>query len=216
MGMEKLSFHQSGICRKAFTSEQGIPQGEVDRATLKWRRVATERQGMHRFSRVLSIECPTDFLSKLDETTDKPIVWIPPAPVSMTTFVEMGFTREDCLAIQWQLAGSGLRRLTGFLPLPNGENFVVLAGYGRTRTDNLLVPASHHQSKHLMFSRVDPQCIGRPSRLSLYNLTKEKQMLLVQELGGYPILDKDLAHFPEAYRTFSRKEVLAHGSKNKH
>jgi hypothetical protein len=36
--IEKLSFHSSGICRRAFTNEQGTTTTMTDRVIDKWRR----------------------------------------------------------------------------------------------------------------------------------------------------------------------------------
>ena len=35
-GIEKISFHQSRVCRRAFTAEHGVPQGMTDRVIERW------------------------------------------------------------------------------------------------------------------------------------------------------------------------------------
>ena len=37
-GIEKFSFHASGICRHAFTEEEGPGDGEMDRVLQRWQR----------------------------------------------------------------------------------------------------------------------------------------------------------------------------------
>lgn len=130
----------------------------------------------------------------------------------MATYIEMMFTREDALAIQWQIARGGMQRLIDFLPLPNGENFIILASHDNWDGYSVLVPSSHHRSHDLMFSSVDARATGRPHRLTIYNNPKDGDALLAQELGGYQISNDELRLFPESYRTLTTTEVLARGS----
>jgi hypothetical protein len=121
----------------------------------------------------------------------------------------MFFTREDALAVQWHFAMRGQRSLIDFMPLPNGEHFVVCAHYDRWENRNILMPASHHEKRDLMFSAHDPNGTGRPIRLFLSNNPKDGDYLKGQELGGYTISKEQLAAFGHPFRTFSRREVLA-------
>src|SRR3990170_958990 len=78
-GIEKYSFHQSGVCRSAFTKEYGTPSAMSDRAIFKWRRAETQPANSGRASRVAWIAFPTDFLSRITESSGKDIIWIPAA-----------------------------------------------------------------------------------------------------------------------------------------
>jgi hypothetical protein len=211
--IEKLSFHQSGICRNAFTDAYGKPATLSDRATIKWKRAEVPPQGYGRASRVLLLAVPTNFLSVGRGSIRKPVTWIKPAPAGMATYIEFLFTREDALALQWLFAKRGLRTMIDFMPLPNGNNFVVCAHYDRWDERSVLVPASHQKKESLMFSAHDPKATGRPARLTTYNNPKDGDALIGQELGGYPISAKDLARFGRSYRTFKRSQVFAHEPK---
>src|SRR5262245_5705143 len=59
----KFSFHESGICRDAFTAEFGAPPGMDDRAMKKWKRGPIPPPNTEQGCSVLEITIPTDFLS---------------------------------------------------------------------------------------------------------------------------------------------------------
>lgn len=208
--IEKLSFHHSGICRKAFTSEYGTPRSLQDRATLKWRRMPTPAAGDGKGSRVLSLAFPTDFLSA-PKPIEKAVTWIAPASVGRATIVDMIFTNDDFNFVARELEKSGVRKLVHFEPLPGGENFVVCANNEQWENWSVLMPASHGAKSAIMFSDYDPAGTGRPIRLSQYKNPKDGDALLMQELGGFKIAEDALRAFGRPYRTLIRDQVIAHG-----
>jgi hypothetical protein len=208
--IEKLSFHQSGICRRAFTEQYGNPSDLPDRATLKWKRATIKPEGFGQCSRVVMLGIPTDSLSAEIDSVQKPIIWIKPAPAGKATYLEFAFTREDEAAMQWQIiVKKGNRKIIDCLPLPNGNNFVVLAHYDQWDDRNVLVPASHHENRNLMFSSYDPNGTGWPMRVSIFTMSKDNEVLMIRELGGYPISNKELSQFPRPFDKITRNQVWA-------
>ncbi len=63
-GIEKYSFHQSGICRSAFTKEHGTPDTMTDRLIFKWKRSDIPPESTGKASRVAWIAFPTSYLSR--------------------------------------------------------------------------------------------------------------------------------------------------------
>jgi hypothetical protein len=57
-GIEKISFHQSRICRRAFTAEHGTPAGMTGRTISRWVRSETMPAGAQGMVRLLSVSFP--------------------------------------------------------------------------------------------------------------------------------------------------------------
>lgn len=123
-GIEKYSFHQSGICRSAFTKEYGTPTTMPDRAMFKWVRAKTPPPGSGRASRVAWIAFPTDFLSRNLEQNESRIIWIPAAPSGGVTYLEMAYTTESEESVHSAFS-ENIKRLHSYTPLPGGEAFFV-------------------------------------------------------------------------------------------
>jgi hypothetical protein len=94
-GVEKLSFHESGVCRKAFHPEYGLPEGLTDRATIKWKGAPTPVRGIRSASFVLEVGIATNTLSTALEPLRKKVTWIEPAPPEMTTVLSMFYTADS-------------------------------------------------------------------------------------------------------------------------
>ena len=84
-GVEKISFHQSRICRRAFISEHGTPPGMSDRVIETWKRNRTPPSGSNLAICVFELLFPTDYLSTAFDPTAKRVTWITPAPLHMST-----------------------------------------------------------------------------------------------------------------------------------
>ena len=129
-GVEKISFHSSGICRKAFTSEHGAPKGLPDRATTKWKRPSTPLRGVGEATRVLMIAFPSGFLSTSPPLVpDKPIIWIPPAPSGGAAVLEMFFTNESEEQVRQEFAAANQRRIVDCISLSNDELFLLASHF---------------------------------------------------------------------------------------
>src|ERR1700731_3068366 len=60
--VEKISFHESGICRRAFTQTHGTPSTMPDRVMQRWRRAELSPRGSNAATRLLSVSFPTAHL----------------------------------------------------------------------------------------------------------------------------------------------------------
>jgi hypothetical protein len=88
--ISKYSFHKSGICRGAFTTqftdEHGTPAAlSGDRVISKWRRAPTPARGKGGGSRVAWIAFPTGYLSRLPLENPGEIVCVDAAPEGAAT-----------------------------------------------------------------------------------------------------------------------------------
>ena len=206
-GIEKLSFHSSRICRKAFTSEHGAPAGVSDRATIKWKRDATPVAQSGKGTCVLEVGVPTDYLSMALEKPKKAVTWVEPAPPGMATVLEMFFTRKPDTMVR-QVMGD---RVVFCASLPNGETFVVSMTHARFEGEDFYVPASHHAAEHFVFVRDHDAGTGRPIRMTVFTSPKDGDRMTVWEYGGYrgPVSSELLAR---GIGTFNRSQVLDHSS----
>lgn len=204
-GIEKLSFHSGGICRKAFTSERGAPEGLSDRKILEWKRQTTPLAGTGSGTCVLEICFPTDFLSRVAEPSTKCLTWIEPAPPQSATVLEFFFTKEPEENIR--SSTENVRTVT-YTTLPNGESFVVRKRFAVFPGEEFIVPASHHANEHFIFSADDPQSTGRPYRMVVFSRPNDGDRLSAWEYGGFKknVTDRDETN--GGSMTFSRQQVF--------
>jgi hypothetical protein len=208
-GVEKISFHRSGVCRKAFTKEFGAPKGLDDRLTQRWRRAPTPVQGEGKGSLVLTIAFPTDYLSTTElSTPSKPLLPIPAAPTGHARCVDLFFTRESEENVI-RLFGQNSRSLHVYVELPSGEAFAIASYATEWRGNPVKVPASQHEESDLVFHRADPDETGRPIRLTMFSSPGDNDPLFCQELGGYRVAGNDPRFLPWPFDTLSRDRVFA-------
>lgn len=186
-GIEKYSFHQSGICRSAFTKEHGVPSTMKDRAIFKWVRAKTPFQGSGRASRIVWMAFPTDFLSRPSHPVPAKTLCIQAAPAGDATFIELAFTFESQNSVVSAFGTNG-RRLHAYLPLPSGEALIVDSYCADWTNDELRSPpAPGSVFPELLFSHKDPEGTGRPVRIRFGPAPKDGDALVLQELGGYKL-----------------------------
>jgi hypothetical protein len=184
-GIQKYSFHQSGICRSAFTQEHGAPSTMPDRAMFKWKRTKTPLAGAGGASRVAWIAFPTDFLSRLPAPTAK-ITLISAAPPRDATYLELGYTFES-EGVVMSAFQENQRRLHSYTKLPSGEAFYVSSYHSDWENKDLHSPPGEGSVfPKLLFSSNDPLNTGRPVRMLFGPIPKDGDALVLQELGGYP------------------------------
>lgn len=187
-GIDKFSFHESGICRWAFTKEHGAPGKMSDRAIMKWRRAPTPPQGELGESLVLKLALPTDYLSMRVNERNRPMTWITAAPAGMAIFVDMFFTNEDNETLLRQFEERDDRTLLALHRLPGGEAFTVTAvAINDWQNRDLRIPASHGEAGDLLFSVADPFETGRPIRLVTLSNPGDGDALHILERGGYKL-----------------------------
>ncbi len=205
-GIEKISFHSGGICRKAFTSERGTPSGIPDRATHKWRRLETPSAGSLKGICVLEIGVPTNYLSTSIEPLDRPVTWIQPAPKNMAVILEMLFTLEPESIVREKMELAN-RPIHTYTKLPNGEAFVVTSRVAEFTGENFRVPPSHHEKHNIVFSSEDPENTGRPIRITIYTNPADGDRMIAWEYGGYRASNDSILDF-QKFGTFNRSVVL--------
>ncbi|MGH6681603.1 MAG: hypothetical protein ACREDL_22320, partial [Bradyrhizobium sp.] len=120
----KFSFHKSGICRDAFTSEFGPPAGMHDRVMTRWKRADIPLADTGKACSVLEVAFPTDFLSTGLEAPAKPIHWIDTATPGHSKCIEMFFS-GDKPDVAEPLINQAQRTPIAAFPLENGSWFYV-------------------------------------------------------------------------------------------
>jgi hypothetical protein len=90
----KFSFHESGICRDAFTGEFGVPPGMQDRVMTRWRHAEIPPRDTGKACSVLEIVIPNDFLSAGLSVPAKEICWIDAAAVGRSKCIELFFSAD--------------------------------------------------------------------------------------------------------------------------
>jgi hypothetical protein len=204
--VEKLSFHSSGICRKAFVAERPKPDGMDDRAIHKWRRPAAPPEGAQSGTCVLEVIIPTNYLStSFEETGGEPHFWIPPAPSGMSTLLEMYFTREKETVLRWLGEPTG-RVVHVYTQLPTGEAFVVQSQKSTFGGENFWIPASHIHKNDFLMLEEDSNKTGRPLRMTMYSNPKDGDRLCAWEYGGYEALPGSVPGL-EGLATFTRNTI---------
>ena len=184
-GIKKYSFHKSGICRSAFTMEQGAPNTIADRAMFKWIRARTPAAGTGGASRVAWIAFPTDFLSRAPLAAGKKHLSIPAAAPGGATYVELAYTFESKEYALSAFEGN-LRRLHAYTELLSGESFFVCSYHSDWENNDLASPpAPGSVFPELLFSAKDTRDTGRPIRLLFGPTPKDGDTLVLQELGGF-------------------------------
>lgn len=183
-GIEKFSFHSSGICRRAFTKEEGPGDGEDDRVIQKWKRLLASTNSDLIYA--LAARFPTDYLSTALAPEKKKVLWVPPASAGKSTQWDFIFTQMEIPALE-KLGQANGRMLISYTRLPNGEAFAV----SWVHTDwiggkDFTVPGALYDDKEFVISTDDPDRTGRPARLTMYQgLTSEQPIMLATEYGAY-------------------------------
>lgn len=186
-GIAKYSFHRSGVCRSAFTSQHGTPTTMADRAIFKWRRAETPPPGVNQASRAAWLAFPTDYLSRPVKADDGRTAWIEAAPPGGATYVELCFTAESESTIKEAFDVNSERRLLQFVELPTkGDSFFIAYYPGEWQNNDLRVPGEGRTADWL-FSAEDPLNTGRPLRIRFGPFPKDGDAMVLQELGGFAI-----------------------------
>ena len=206
-GIEKFSFHTPSLCLHAFTTEHGRPKSMASRANQAWHRDETPPAGLNRAVRVLRIGISTDVLStKLELTTSKPVMWVPPAPPGGTTVIDLMFVRDGARAVRESLQSEPVEMqhtLLAYKQLPNGEAFAVTSHHAKNGDGPLRVPASHGQKHDLIIYPDDPFSSGRPVRMTTFSKPKDGDIMLVWEWGAFwhpPLTDSQWSEWVEAVK----------------
>src|SRR5215216_1702251 len=133
--MLKVSFHESGEVRDAFTREYTVQHRDVSsqggtRSRLVWHRADYAQTGVVRLYQLCIPHSELRIWPSEENGPTGDIVWIPPSPLGDATLVELVLTRPGLESLQ----------LNDFVPatpgplahwyLPTGENFLALPRVG--------------------------------------------------------------------------------------
>jgi hypothetical protein len=153
-GAEKLSFHQSRICRRAFTKEYGAPKTMTDRVLDRWTRAETPPAGTNRMVRLLSICFPGGHITPSTVSTKKPTILLEPAVPGRSKNLEVALT-NDPPAIVAALIEQRLAKVSAVVlathKMPNGETLVLFSCDTEHHLGDLIMPAGMHEPDDLVF-----------------------------------------------------------------
>lgn len=183
-GVTKYSFHRSGICRSAFTTEHGTPPKLPDRLMFKWKRAPISPAGKGRLSRVLLLAVPTDFLSA-PRLCVPGVLWLEAAPSGAATYFSIAFTAEPHAEVTLAYRRNGIRNIQ-YAEMDGGINLLVDYYHSDWLNEDLRMPGEG-KVNDLLFSANDPAGTGRPIRLTFSPTPKDGDALHVRELGGYAV-----------------------------
>jgi len=178
-GIQKFSFHSSGICRWAFTREEGPGEGEDDRVIERWKRFSAYPGSGY----ALLIRFPTDFLSTALSPERKMVQWIPAAKSGGSTTLEFIFSSRSERAAADGAVAAG-RTVLSQTVLPNGELFSVTWLHEPWFGESFKMPGVLHDDKEYVVSEHDPNNTGRPARVTRLIL-KEGVPAIAEEFGAY-------------------------------
>jgi hypothetical protein len=190
-GIVKYSFHQSGICRYAHTSEAwGAKEG--DRALNKWKRRAIPARGKNQVVPLAMLAMPTNFLSRESEETKKKVHWLPAAPENQTIIIELVLTSEPELDVRNNLSSLPERTLFDYVALTATLGLVISYYHREWDNKDLTMSATGTGPfpEAILLSEHDPDDTGRPIRVCLHTSPKDGEPVQIRDLGGYKVLEK--------------------------
>lgn len=179
----KVSFHRSGMCRYAFTSQHGRPATMADRLIRRWQRPDIPLAGSGKFARLAWLALPTDYLSRRTVVGVGNSTVIPPAISGAATFIEFGLTRDSRLAIANAMGGAEDRGIASYALAFDDAAAFVRWYHAAWENKDLKMPASHGRPAY-RFHASETAHPERPIRLTMQQPTNDKEALLLTELGG--------------------------------
>lgn len=181
-GIAKYSFHISGICRSALTSQQ-VESGSRSRLIHRWVRLPSPPSGSSQASRVMLLAVPSDYLSLSRGSAPAHTTWVAAASQGGATFFELAFTRESRASVESAFLANG-RTLLAYGQLPTDESVLLNYYHGDWVNQDLRLEGNA-DAPGLLFSASDPRQTGRPIRLTFGPMPNDCDSAILQELGGY-------------------------------
>jgi len=208
-GQQKISLHHSRNCRLAQTAESA---GGPRPADIAWKRRETPSSG---FALAVCLYFPTTYLGRSQEPLPNDTLRIPAAPPGNATSVQVFFTRDDRTKIAG-IMGTSARLISG-IPMITGE-FCGIACFDDSswRDEDVIMPASHHESRELRFTARLPEGVERTILLSEHRRPDvEGEPLTIVERYGYAVVQgTPCVPLTEPHGTFSRTEVKRRSGHN--
>lgn len=183
-GREKFSFHSSGICRHAFTKEEGPGDGEDDRVISRWiRSQAPPAPGV---SYALLLRFPCDYLSSALAAPTKRVTWVPSASVGGSTTFEFCYTQMNRRDAEAAAAATN-RTLLSHTLLPSGEAFTVTWLHEPWLGEPFRVPGLLYADCEYFISRLDLENTGRPVRFLRILPASDGVPSIAEDFGAYKV-----------------------------
>lgn len=186
----KFSFHKSGICRDAFTSESRIkPNGQDDRALRKWFRAQPPPKGLKKIVSLAYIQIPTDYLSRETTVYPKKVDWIATCKHSSSLVFFLFLTNEPEQVVMKEIReASRPATLLKFATFKSGVS-VVLAYFFREWKNEEITLGGEGRVNDIIISHEDPLSVGRPIRVTRIHSSKSEKHYTpwLIEQGAYAI-----------------------------
>jgi hypothetical protein len=163
----KFSFHNSGICREAFTKESGHrPIGSSDRVLQKWVRTPLPLAGENKAQLIFSLQIPTGYLSRSSKQYPKKVEWIAADSSSSSVIFHLLLSNEVESAVS-----RGLLTMNPPFRLIKtgtfGDGRLIGLSYGYQDWENkTLVIKGDGKVNDIVISHLDPFGVGRPLRVT--------------------------------------------------
>jgi hypothetical protein len=195
--IEKISFHSSRICRRAF-ADKHLPPIE------RWTRAETPSAGQMKAVAVLMIFFPEGHLSPELPTTSKRVIWLDVPSFGAVRIVQVLFTHDTQANVLGLIEEAG-QRLVFHHRLPNGEGVVIGSWTNPWEQADVIVPASHGTTEDIIFPATYQLGTARPVQLTIYARSDELRCF---ELTGFRAPAGEVRRrFPQA-DTLSRSEIV--------
>jgi hypothetical protein len=206
-GIEKISFHSSRICRRAFLKNYPLPASMSDRVLDSWRRAETPTAGQMKAVAVLTIFFAGSHLSPDLPTTSKKVIRLDAPSDSAVRIVQLFFTRDSQAEVLRLIEDAGQQLIFQHC-LPNGEGVVIRSWANSWEQPDIIMPASHGTTEDMIFPATYETGIARPVVLTMYVRSDELRCF---ELTGFRLpAGEARRRFPQA-DTFSRNGVPRRG-----
>jgi hypothetical protein len=203
-GIEKISFHSSRICRRAYVSSHQLPPSLEDRVFHRWMRAETGPAGHGLGVAVLTILFPEPHLSPDLPVTQKKTIWLPSPVSGEIRCLQILFTLEAEEYVRQELLSAG-QLLVAYHSLPNGEAVAIRSWTNKFEDRDLIMEASHGVAQDLVLPAKFEAGIARPIGFTIYFQPEEMRCF---ELSGYWVpAGQARLRFPGA-DTFSRTRLI--------
>jgi hypothetical protein len=181
--VDKFSFHSSGICRHAFTSEFGTPSGMHDRVMTRWKRAPIPPPNTEKGASVLEVAFPTDFLSTAFPEVPREVHWLPAAPEGHSTHLAFIFSADPPQTVQ-PLVARGEGELCAAFELENYNWFYIVRFQSAFRGQEIRLPNAGKRRFDFVIARHDTTNSGRPFRLLLMSNPSDGEKMQAWEYGA--------------------------------
>ncbi len=179
----KVSFHQSGICRYAYTKEAGAPGTLPDRLMMRWRRPSLQPKGSALYTRLAWLAFPADYLSRGNVAPRLGSTHIPAAPPGQATYVEVCLSPDSLSRIRQSLPNRADMRIELHAALKDGQSLWVYSYHAEWSGEDFQILASHGLPGY-RFNRLETEHPHRPIRFAALLPPKDGEALQVTEFGG--------------------------------